>query len=131
VVVLLGLVVWRCFCNGAVVFLCLAWWCFCGGGVAVFLVAPFFNSTPFFSAPLSVGIGPFEHEGKDSLAPLVLHALSKWEVMGSIHRGGLLLWWWCGVFFCGGVVAFLWCFCGVFVVVAWLCLCCGCVFVVV
>ena len=94
-------VVWLCFCGGVVVFLC---WCggvfvvvWCGGGT-------FFQFHTFFSAPLSVGMGPFDPQSKGSLAQLALQPLSKRVVMGSVPRGGLLLWWWC---FCGGVVAFL------------------------
>ena len=109
------MVVWLCcWGGGVVVFLCLVWWCFCGGGV---VVAPFFNSTPFW-APAQREDGP---QGKGSLAQLALHPLSKWEVMGSILRGGLLLW-------RGGIFVLVWrrfCDGGAFVVVVWLCFCGG------
>jgi len=117
-------VVWLCFWGGgAVVFLCwcggvffvVVWLCVCGDGVVVFLWwwcggvfvvvwCTFFQFHTFFSAPLSVIMGPFDPQSKGSLAQFALHPLRKREVMGSILRGGLLLWWWC---FCGGVVAFL------------------------
>ena len=128
-----AVVVWRCFRDGGafVVLFCgrgvfvvvFLWWWSGGVFVVVRWWHLFFDSAPFFSAPLSVRMGPFDPQGKDGLAQLALHPLSKREVMDSIPRGGLLVWW-C---FCGGVVAFLWwwCFCGVFVVVVvvWLCFC--------
>ena len=138
-----GVVVWWCFCVGVVVFFCggvvvFLWWggcvsvVFLCGGVFVVVWWWHLPIPHLFLAPLSVMMGPFDPQGKDCLAQLALHPLSLREVKGSIPRGFLLLWWWCGgVFvvvwrrFCDGGAFVAFCGGGVVVFVVWLCFCGG------